>query len=462
VYRTWPFSFGCIGTPVSNDTMRSLNARITLGAGIVLAVFIAASAFALERAFRDSARNARQERLLAQVYLLLAAAEVDTRGGLTLSGGVAEPRLELPGSGLYAAVFNAGGRAVWQSRSGLAVPAPFATALPAGTQRFETRDGFFVQGYGISWNTAGGSFPFTVSVAEDMTAYRDQLNVYRRSLWGWLGAMALLLLAAQWLTLRWGLAPLRRVADELTRLEQGEQQDISGRYPSEVQRLADNLNTLLLHERAQQKRYRDALADLAHSLKTPLALMRGTLRESAPDAASTRVLDEQIGRMDAIVGYHLQRAAASGRSRLAAPQPLKPAVERILAALAKVHAGKPVATEVDADDALHFRGDEGDLTEVLGNLLDNAWKWCRGRLRVAAAVQDRVLTLTVEDDGPGIADADAQRVLQRGARADQSVPGHGIGLAVVRDIVAAYDGDIRISRSALGGTAVTLTLPGSR
>lgn len=440
--------------------MRSLNTRITVSAGLVLAVFIALSAFALERAFRDSARSAREDRLLAQVYLLMAAAEVDAKGNMTVSNGATEPRFELPGSGLYAAVFDGAGNPVWRSQSALAVTAPFATVLAAGVQQFGERGGFFVQGYGINWNSAGNNYPFTFSVVEDMRAFRDQLNVYRRSLWSWLGAMALLLLAAQWLVLRWGLTPLRRVADELTRLEQGEQQKIAGDYPDELQRLTDNLNTLLTHERAQQKRYRDALADLAHSLKTPLALMRGALRESAGDAALDRALDEQVGRMDAIVGYHLQRAAASGRSGLATPQPLKPAVERIVAALAKVHADKKVVAHIEIDQALRFRGDEGDLTELLGNLLDNAFKWSRQSLRVVAELRARELTLTVEDDGPGIDPADAERVLQRGARADQSVPGHGIGLAVVRDIVAAYDGSIRIARSALGGTAISLSLPG--
>lgn len=446
--------------------MRSLNARITVGAGIVLAIFIALSAFALERAFRDSAKSARQDRLLAQVYLLMAAAEVDPQGKMTLSGGANDARFELPGSGLYAAVFDGVGNPVWQSRSALTATAPFATQLGAGEQRFDERDDktteFFVQGYGVSWSTATGSFPFTFSIAEDMRAYRDQINIYRRSLWGWLGTMAILLLAAQWFTLRWGLAPLRRVADELTRLEQGEQKQIAGDYPDELQRLTDNLNTLLTHERAQQQRYRDALADLAHSLKTPLALMRGALRESAGNATLDRTIDEQVGRMDAIVGYHLQRAAASGRSGLATPTPLKPAVERMVAALSKVHADKRINTEIAVEQALCFRGDDGDLTELLGNLLDNAFKWSRGKVRVVADVHGKELSLTIEDDGPGIDEADAQRVLQRGARADQSVPGHGIGLAVVRDIVAAYDGAIRIAAGSLGGTAVTLSLPGSR
>jgi two-component system sensor histidine kinase PhoQ len=239
--------------------MRSLNARVTVGAGVVLAVFIALSAFALERAFRDSARNSRQERLLAQVYLLMAAAEVDAKGQLTLSNNPSEPRLDMPGSGLYATITDRDGHPVWRSRSALSLQPPAVSGLPAGSQPFEevtAADGhrYFVQSFGVSWATPGGSYPFAFSVAEDMRPYRDQLNIYRRSLWGWLGAMAMLLLAAQALILRWGLSPLRKVADEVSELEQGRQQQIAGNYPNELRRLTDNLNTLLTHERAQQKR----------------------------------------------------------------------------------------------------------------------------------------------------------------------------------------------------------------
>lgn len=444
--------------------MKSLNARITVGAGLVVAVFVALSAIALERAFRDSARGARQERLLAQVYLLMAAAEVDPSGRLSLADGPSEPRLDLPGSGLYAQIVDGQGRVVWRSQSSLTVELPLIPSLPAAQQRFgesSAGDGndYFLQTFGVSWRTGDRSHPFTFAVAEDLDPFRQQLNAYRRSLWTWLGAMALLLLAAQWAILRWGLAPLRRVADELTRLEEGKQQQIAGNYPTEVRRLTENLNVVLAHERAQQKRYRDALADLAHSLKTPLALIRAALQESRSDPALARPLDEQVKRMDQIVAYHLQRAAASGRSAMAVPQPVRPAVERVVRALAKVHSAKTVEADVAVDPGLRFRGDEGDLTEMLGNVLDNAFKWCRSRIRVSAGLNDGILALTVEDDGPGIAHADAERLGQRGARADQSVPGYGIGLAVTRDIVEAYDGRIAIARSALGGAAVTLTLP---
>ena len=441
---------------------RSLNTRVALSAGIVLAVFIALSAFALERAFRDSARSVRQERLLAQVYLLMAAAEVDPAGTLVISGGTPEPRLDMPGSGLYAQIQDREGDEVWRSQSALSVSPPAVVRLRPGEQRFEVARGrgdeaFFAQSFGVSWATNGGSFPFTFTVLEDLEPFEAQVAAYRHTLFTWLGGTAIVLLLAQWLTLRWGLRPLRRVAIELRRLERGEQQQIQGDYPTELDQLTGNLNRLIAQERARQKRYRDAMADLAHSLKTPLAVMRGALRGRSEDAGD---MNEQIERMDRLVGYHLQRASASGRSALAAPLPIQPTVERLVDALCKVHADKRVDIELAVGDAVRFRGDEGDLTEVLGNLLDNAFKWSRGRIRIGALTHERRLVLSIEDDGPGIPESAAQEVLQRGVRADQTRPGHGIGLAVVRDIAEAYGGSVRIEPSELGGAAITLEFPG--
>jgi two-component system sensor histidine kinase PhoQ len=444
--------------------LRSLNARVALSAAVVLIIFLALSAFALERAFRDSARSVRQERLTAQVYLLMAAAEVAADGSLTLANGPPDPRLDMPASGLYASIVDAQGRAVWRSKSALSASPPLAPQLAPGEQRFELSQNpegstFFVNAFGVSWSTAGASYRFTFSVAEDMAAFEHQIGVYRRTLLTWLGAMSALLIAAQWITLRWGLRPLRRVADELERLEQGVQDAITGHYPTEVSRLTDNLNRLIAHERARQQRYRDAMADLAHSLKTPLAVLGGEL-SSASAAQDSALAREQVDRMSRIVSYHLQRAAASGKRALAAPVALRPAVERVLGALAKVHADKQVHTALEIEPAVRFAGDEGDLMELLGNLLDNAFKWCVETVRVRAGMEESRLRLTIEDDGPGIAAADAQRVLERGVRADEEVPGHGIGLAVVRDVVAAYGGQIEIGSSPLGGAAVTITLPG--
>lgn len=442
--------------------MRSLSARVSLSAGFVLAIFVVLTGIALDRAFHDSARSARQDRLQAQLYLLMAAAEVDERGTLSMPAPLAEAKFSLPGSGLYAHISDARGAVVWRSASAVGVSPPFGTLLHAGEKRFdELSDAagqpFYVQSLGVNWSSGGARHAFTFSVSEDLAEFNAQLNRYRRSLWGWLGAMAALLLLAQAAVLRWGLLPLRRAAAELAAIEVGRQEQLRGDYPREVKQLTDNLNTLLAHERASQKRYRDALADLAHSLKTPLAVMRGAL--AGGPAALPATVEEEVVKMDRIVQYQLQRAATAGpSSRLAAPVPIRPVAAKIVASLAKVYRDKDIDASIEIDDTAAFRGDEGDLMELLGNLLDNACKWCGKKVRIAAE-QDGGLVITVEDDGPGVDEAEAQQLLQRGVRADQAVPGHGIGLAVVRDIVAAYQGEIAIGRSALGGAAVRVALP---
>lgn len=172
------------------------------------------------------------------------------------------------------------------------------------------------------------------------------------------------------------------------------------------------------------------------------------------------VVQEQLQRMNEIVEHRLQRAAAAGRTALGAPLPVAPAVGRILSALDKAYAGKSVHAEIDIAPGVVFRGDEGDLLEVVGNLADNAYKWARSRVRVQARndAAGRELTLRVEDDGPGIPPDQVERVRERGVRADATTPGHGLGIAVVQEMAELYGGELVISHSPLGGAAVEVRL----
>ena len=438
--------------------MMSLNRRMVLSASLVLAVFIALTALTLERAFFESARSARQERLSGQLYLLIAAAEVDAQGRLRLPSTLSESRFNLPGSGLYAAVFDPSGTALWRSASALSVAPPFQSRLAPGDTRFEERADYFVQSLGVKWAVGRAHYVFTFSVSEDRAGFNAQILHYRQSLWGWLAVLAVLLLLAQAAVLRWGLRPLRRVASELNAIEAGRQESLQGVYPEEIQRLNDNLNSLLRHEREQRQRYRNALADLAHSLKTPLAVMRGALSGDRTQLPAT--VEEQVARMDTIVAYQLQRAATASIRRLhATPVALLPLAEKIIAALRKVHHEKTVQVTVEWTRELSLDGDAGDWMELFGNLLENAFKWCTGTIRLSAESSPEHIVLMLEDDGPGIPPARIESVMQRGVRADEAVPGHGIGLAVVRDIVEAYQGRIEIGRGSLGGAAIRLIFP---
>ena len=436
----------------------SIRARLLLGAALVLLAFLTGAGLAVQRANAESVRAAYFGRLQSTIYLLLAAAELAAGGALVMPPGFAEPRLSLPGSGLYAGIYNVSRGKQWQSASTLGQQPPFQRSLQAGQWRNETVKGisgsFLSVSYAVTWKASEREAPLVLTVLEDRAAFDREVGAFTRTLWLWLGGAASLLLLAQLWLLRWGLAPLRQVASEIRRIEEGGQSRIEGRYPSEISGLTDNLNALIQQERVRQTRQRDALSFLAHSLKTPLAVLRSALAE--PDHLPATVA-QQVSRMDDIVQHQLGRAIAGGAARFAPPLLVAPIVERIRDALAKVYAEKALDFSVECPLELAWRIDEGDLFEMLGNLLDNAAKWARNRVVVRVGREAGCLCLRIEDDGPGFSDTES--VLRLHVRGDERVPGHGVGLAVVSDLVASYQGELRLARGAMGGARVDIVLP---
>lgn len=450
--------------------MQSLSARLTLATGVVLIAFLGLAGYALDRAFRESAEAAVRERLQAHIYGLLASADITRSGKLSLPESLPEERFQRPGSGLYAEVVNAKGMIVWQSPSQLGQFIPRPPQLQPGEwsfTRLPTDEGeeLFVLGFGSAWDLGRKSLEFTFNVIEEPEAYAAQVASFRHSLWIWFSVLALGLLVAQGLVLGWGLSPLRRVERDLAAVEAGARETLGGDYPRELRGLTDNLNALLKTERGRLARYRDALADLAHSLKTPLAVLRGAQAQRNDAQTLEQLVQEQTERMAQIVDYQLQRAATSGRTTLMTPVALAPLLQRILDSLAKVYAERALKLSLEADPALQFRADASDLMELCGNLLDNACKWARTQVKASVQLSNadngQTLEICVEDDGPGIAPDQRAAVLGRGVRADSSVPGQGIGLAVARDIAGAYGGEIGIDTSeTLGGARICVTLRG--
>ena len=436
----------------------SIRTRLLLGAALVLLAFLTGVGLAVQRANAESVRAAYFGRLQSTVYLLLAAAELDAGGALVMPPEFAEPRLSLPGSGLYAAINNLQRNEQWQSPSALGKQLPFQRNLQPGQWRSETVDSaggsFLSVSYAVTWKASARNAALVLTVLENRSAFDREVSTFTRTLWLWLGGATVLLLLAQLLLLRWGLAPLRQVASEIRRIEGGEQSRMEGRYPTEISGLTENLNALIQQERMRQTRHRDALSFLAHSLKTPLAVLRSALAEPAQLPATVA---QQVSRMDDIVQHQLARAIAGGAARFAPPLLVAPIVDRIRGALVKVYAEKALDFSVECSPDLGWRIAEGDLFEMLGNLLDNAAKWARAKVRVRVWCDAGRLCICIEDDGPGFSDTES--VLRLHVRGDERVPGHGVGLAVVSDLVTSHHGQMSLARAANGGGQVDIVLP---
>jgi two-component system sensor histidine kinase PhoQ len=440
--------------------MKSLRSRLLAAASVLLAAFFVLTGVALESAFRDSAMEAQRDKLEGLVYALLAAARTDENGQLTIStGDVPDPRLRQPGSGLSAALFDDQGRSVWSSVSFIDIPAPKPPAV--GQWKFEPIEeaDVFSISYGLRWiDLADDPKRYTVVVLENAASFQQQLGIYRRELSAWLAGSAFALLGLQVLILRWGLSPLQKLVGEMRQVESGGQAEIQSDYPDELRPLTEGLNAMIRNERNQQGRYRNALGDLAHSLKTPLAVLRGFADEPDVPAHLRQPLQEQLGLMQQITDYQLRKAATAGRRTLAEPVSVRPIAEKIATALRKVYADKLMELELVVAPELRLRADDGDLYELIGNLLDNALKYGAGRARLRVTRDRRGAVLEVDDNGPGFPD-DAEELLQRGARADTQKPGQGIGLAAVYALVQAYEGRIELGRSEWSGGRVRVTLP---
>ena len=439
----------------------SLKQRIIVSASLVLLVFITLTAVTLERAFTESSESALRDTLSSQLFALMAVAEVDNNTVVMPSQELAV-LLGLPGSGLYAYITGSRGEILWQSSSVLSANPPPPVSLASAEKRFSKTsvDGkaYYTFAYGVDWLTDSGSLALTFNIITDLKSFNHQISQYRKTLWGWLIAMAVLLLISQALILRWGLSPLRRVGIELNRIENGKQAQIQQQYPQEIERLTSNINVLLQQERDQKTRYRNALGDLAHSLKTPLAVLQSRLAGKPQSDEQDDTLSDQIMRMNSIIEYQLQRAATAGLSHTGKRVNVAGITRRIVDSLQKVYRDKNISLTVDIDEAVEFNGDEGDLMEMLGNLLDNAFKWAEKEITVRAVQSGKRLALTVSDDGPGIADDMLDEVLKRGKRADQATAGHGIGLSIVQSIVEAYQGDMHISKSRAAGAEISITV----
>jgi two-component system sensor histidine kinase PhoQ len=444
----------------------SLQTRLLVTLAVLLLAAAAIAAWSLESLYRNLGLRSLEDVLDAQVIALISTADIDSEGRL-VPQNLAEPRLATPGSGLYAEIL--GSRGSWRSPSALGSGLNLAAEPSPGERYFEhTRlaDGTRVIGLslGIRWEPAEGeAHDFVIRAAQSLEPWYQQMIRVRTGLITGSMLLCLLLLGGLAIALRVSLRPLRRLEREIVDIEAGRRESLGTAWPRELTGVTGNLNALLIGERKRLERYRTTLGNLAHSLKTPLAAVRSLIEAGQADPA---VLTPQLDRMQSIVQHQLKRAVFGGGGTTLTDLAVQEPLEQLRVALAKVYADKTVRASLTVAAGTAYPIDTGDFMELAGNLMDNACKYCRSAIAVratpwtAAEWRRPGLVLEVEDDGSGIPSAQRSRVLERGARADESVAGQGIGLSVAREIAAAYSGTLEIAESRLGGARICIRLPG--
>ncbi|MGB0732316.1 MAG: two-component sensor histidine kinase [Pontibacterium sp.] len=388
----------------TNESVKRLNSiqgRVLLAAVLLFPIVFSLAGFTLYHAYQTSLEVAAQERLKLQSYLLLGSADLDG-GELMIPAVQQEPRYMKPGSGLYAVIYNAQGEQVWLSPSATSLEAVvldggFSPLLAVGETSFSHNESRRLYRFQLSveWGIPDLSHGnaeavvFHIHILESDQNTDAALRAYTQQLILWLALTLVLALVAQWCILRWGLKPLANLALEITHIEQGDKRHLDGAYPREIEPLTRNLNQLFENEKAQRDRYRNTLGNLAHSLKTPLALIRGAGDTVTDVNAYHMLVDEQVERMDQVVHYQLSRSVNAQAVIVYEGVEIKPLLERMVSALTKVYHDKPMAIIWNIQGDPVFKGDERDLMELFGNILENGFKYGRERIRLSAVPEGR-------------------------------------------------------------------------
>lgn len=441
----------------------SIIRRLVLASLLTLPLFLGITGYAIDQAHSRSLLAAQQSQLQLQFYGILGVMEWSNTQPLSVDR-LREPRFWQFRSGLYAFIHSRNGVLQWQSSSANTMEYLHAAYSPLapGEEVFDTTrirdEDFFRYRYHIIWEDEHGvDYPLIFTLLQSQDTYKAEVLSFRQNTALWLSMAGIVLLLIQIAVMRWGLTPLGKMSRELHALETGESERLGSGYPRELVSITRNLNRLLEKEQQQRERYRNTLGDLAHSLKTPLSVIR-----SATDRNRDPLLNEQLDKMNNIIAYQLQRAVSAGPHQLGVRTSVKPLLKRLLNSLDKVYREKALAFTLNCGDADHLSMDEQDLMELLGNLLDNACKAARHNVSVNFSQQQskgNSAVLTIEDDGPGFPEDKIETLLQRGSRGDQYGSGQGLGLSVAMDILNAYQGEIDIARSSTGGAKLILTLP---
>ena len=449
----------------------SLLGRFAVASFFILPLFITLCGALLVNSFKHSQLNAEQETLQAQLYLILSQTIVENQQA-KLPPALTEPRFNQSGSGLYGFVFDTQGKELWRSLSASLITQSFFQA----EENFKTDNKHFWQidlnkleavnvfSHDIEWvDSRNLSTGLRFIIASDNTPLRAELKSYQKRTWQWLGLMTLLLILAQIAILRWGLKPLQKLSNQLNQLQSNTIQQLDSNYPKEINPVIDNFNSILSFEKQQRQRYKNTLSDLAHSLKTPLAVIQSQLDDTS---LANKTVQDQIDRIGQIIDHQLKRAVIhvnqNTLQNLSDKTPLKKLVDRLINTLKKVYREKNILFTNLIDDDVTVAIEESDLLEALGNILENACKYGKDSVTISASENEDEITILISDNGPGIPKKQQTTLLARGARGDTAHTGQGIGLSVSLDIISGYGGGLQVENNLrpphLNGACFSITL----
>ena len=442
--------------------MNSISVRLLLAAALLMTAFIGVTTMAIAHAVDQRARQALEERMQGQIYALLGVTEIDDNGNIDIhEADLPNGLMRQPASGTYAEVRDTAAQQVWRSPS-LTTAIPNSTDGAIGQWMFSKENdvdlgSIFINRFAVEWLLPNGTTTAYQFVLADSSEEFDRQRLsFNRNLWLAMLLMGILLLLSIALALAWGLSPLRRIARQLNDIESGKRESLPVDVPNELHPLTSRINLLIASERGRQKRYRQTLDDLAHSLKTPLSVLRNA------DTANTSAAQEQIrqaDRMEQIVSYHIKRADAGTQRLLTAPTSLAGPADRIISSLEKVYHQRRVQFRNKIDERISARVQEADLMEIFGNLLENACKYGAQVITLESSKSAGMISVTIDDDGPGFPDGSQDKLLKRGERADTQIEGQGIGLAITRELIEGYGGSLAISNNTASGARITVKLP---
>jgi len=444
--------------------MNSLKIRLLLSTLLMTVIMLPIIGLTLTKAFERQLTLAMKNELKAYSYSIFTVAEVENNQ-LIMPDALLENQFNISQSGLYALitvlaknnqVITHKSKVLWQSQSLLTLSLPSVLPAPDVGQTILSKinlegNSHLLYSFSASFSDNGQAFEITLHLIKDQQEFLIALDDFKQKLWTWLFALMMVFIFVQIIWLLWTLKPLSVLTNELEQIEKGKKKALDASYPLELQQVTKQLNALLVTEENQRKRYRNALSDLAHSLKNPLAVIQS---EAGVSPNST----EQLQLINQIIEHQLKRAQSAGQSSWHLGVNVKQIVDKLTSTLSKIYQDKNLSFTEDIDSNATFKGDKADLMEILGNVLDNACKAAQQNILISVSVKNNQLVIEIADDGKGIDKSQQAVILSRGGRADTYQAGHGIGLAIVNDLVSSYQGQLFIGRSTvLSGAVFTIT-----